>query len=129
MKTIILVLIGITLSTTVARCDDVQLVETEIYGDVTSPQVGPATNSIYVLLLPLHDSGGVHINPVVLRTFDAQEIGGILEGAVKLGFLPRRSVLHVDPSPLMKFPPEEQEKALTDYCKKFGIIVEVSRTE
>lgn len=111
MKTIILVLIGIALNTTVARCDDVQLVETAIYGE-------PATNSIYVLLLPLHDGGAVHINPVVLRTFDAKEIEQILGGAVKLGFLPRRSILHVDPSPVMEFPPAEQVKALTDYCKK-----------
>jgi hypothetical protein len=129
MKTIMLVLIGIALNTTVARCDDVHLIETAIYGDTMVPRGEPATNSIYVLQLPLHDGGAVHINPVVLRTFDAKEIGLILGGAVKRGFLPSGSILHIDPSPVMKFPPEEEVKALTDYCKEFGIIVEESSTE
>jgi hypothetical protein len=128
MKTIMLVLIGIALNTTVARCDDVHLVETAMYDDVMVPRGELATNSIYVLLLPLHDGGAVHINPVVLRTFDAKEIGKILGGAVKLGYLPRESVLHVDPSPVMKHPPEQQIKALTDYCKEIGMTVKVSIT-
>jgi hypothetical protein len=128
MKIIILVLIGIALNTTVARCDDVHLVETAIYGDSMVPRGEPATNSIYVLLLPLHEGGAVHINPVVLRTFDAKEIGQILGGAVKLGFLPRGSVLHIDPSPVMKFPPEDQIKILTDHCKEIGLTVEESST-
>jgi hypothetical protein len=128
MKTILLILIGIALHTTVARCDEVHLVETSMYGDAIVPRGEPATNSIYVLLLPLHEGAAVHINPVVLRTFDAKEIGKILGGAVKLGYLPRGSVLHIDPSPVMKFPPEEQIKALTDYCKEIGITVKVSIT-
>jgi hypothetical protein len=128
MKTMILVLIGIALNTTVARCDDVHLLETAMYGDVLVPRAEPATNSIYVLLLPLHDGGAVHVNPVVLRTFDAKAIEQILGGAVNLGYLPRGSVLHIDPSPEMKFPPQDQIKALTDYCKKIGMTVELSAT-
>jgi len=128
MKTITLILFCLALNTVVVRGDDFHLVETAIYGDVWVPRGEPATNSIYVLLLPVHDGGGVVINPVVLRTFDAKEIGQILGGAVKRGFLPRGSVLHIDPRQEMKFPPEDQIKALTDYCKKIGITVKVSLT-
>lgn len=128
MKTIILVFVCIALNIVIARCDEVHLVETSMYGDVMVPRGDLATNSIFVLLLPLHEGGAVHINPVVLRTFDAKEIGQILSGAVKLGFLPRGSVLHIDPSPVMKFPPEDQVKVLKDKCKEIGLTVEVSDT-
>jgi hypothetical protein len=128
MKAIILVLVAIALNITIARCDDVHLVETAMHGDVLAPAGEAATNSIYVLLLPLHEGGTVHINPVVLRTFDAKELGNILSGVVRLGYLPRNSILHIDPSPVMKFPPDDQVKALKDYCKEIGITVEVSGT-
>lgn len=128
MKATMLILAAIALSTTIARCDDVHLIETAIYGEALAPRDEPATNSIYVLLLPLHDSGSVHINPVVLKTFDQKEIGKILEGAVKRGYLPKGSILHIDPSPVMKFPPEEQVKALKEHCKEIEITVEVSDT-
>jgi hypothetical protein len=128
MKTMILVLIGIALNIAVARGDDVHLVETAMYGDVMRPRGEAATNSIYVLLLPLHDGGTVHINPVVLRTFDAKEIGKILRGAVKLDYLPRGSVLHIDPSPVMVRPPDAEVKKLADDCKNIGVTVVVSET-
>jgi len=128
MKILTLVLATIALNTTIARCDDVHLIETTMYGDELVPRGEPGTNSIYVLLLPLHNGGAVHINPVVLKTFDAKEIGKILEGAVKLRHLPKASTLHIDPSPVMKFPPEDQVKALKDHCKEIGITVEVSYT-
>jgi hypothetical protein len=117
-------LAALALSTLSVLADDFHLVQTVAYGDTP-----PATNSIYVLLLPLHEGGKVDINPVVLKKFDGKEIGGIIEGAVKLGFLPRGSVLHVDPSPLMVSPPDAEVKILTDYCKKIGITVAVSLTE
>ena len=129
MKITTLVLFAIALNITMARCDDVHLVETAMHDDVLVPNGQEATNSIYVLLLPLHETNGmVHINPVVLRTFDAKEIGKILEGAVKLGFLPKDSTLHIDPSPVMKGPPDDQVKALKDHCKEIGITVKVSGT-
>ena len=128
MKILIPILVAIALNTTIAHCDDVHLVETAMYGDGLVPRGQPATNSIYVLLLPLHGNGAVHVNPVVLRTFEAKEIGNILEGAIKLGYLPKGSILHIDPSPVMKFPPEDQVKALKEHCKDIGMTVEVSGT-
>src|SRR3569833_4070990 len=119
---------AIILNITMARCDDVHLVETAIYGEALAPRGELATNSIYVLLLPLHNGNEVHINPVVLKRFDAKEIAKILEGAIKLGFLPKASNMHIDPSPEMKFPPEDQVKALKDRCKEIGIIAKVSDT-
>ncbi len=128
MKVIILAFVAIALSTMIARCDDVHLVETAMYGDAIVPRGQLATNSIYVLLLPDHENGAVHINPVVLRTFDAQEIGNILEGSIKRGYLPKGSILHIDPSPVMKRPPEDQVEALKEHCKEIGITVKVSDT-
>jgi hypothetical protein len=104
--------------------EDFHLVQTIAYDDPP-----PATNSIYVLLLPLHDGAKVDINPVVLKKFDGREIGRIIEGAVKRGFLSSGSVLHIDPSPLMARPPEAEVKILTEYCKKIGITVVVSLTQ
>ncbi len=124
MKIITLILLGLALNTMFVCAEDFHLVQTVAHDDPA-----PATNSIYVLLLPLHEGTNVYINPVVLKKFDGKEIGGIIEGAVKLGFLPRGSVLHVDPSPLMVPPPNAEEKILTDYCKKIGITVAVSLTQ
>lgn len=111
-------------STLSVPVDNFHLVQTTIYDDNV-----PATNSIYVLLLPLHEGAQVDLNPVVLKKFDGKAIGGIIEGAVKLGFLPRGSVLQVDPSPLLARLPDAEVKILTDDCKKIGITVAVSLTE
>jgi hypothetical protein len=125
MKTITLILLCLALNTMIVSADDFHLVQTVAHGDTP-----PATNSIYVLLLPLHEGGKVDINPVVLKKFDGKEIGSIIEGAVKLGFLPRGSVLHIDPSPFMVSQlPDAEVKILTDYCKKIGITVAVSLTQ
>src|SRR5258708_38988564 len=125
MKIIAIIFTALALSTLSLLADDVHLVQTTVHDDPV-----PATNSIYVLLLPLHEGTNVTISPVVLKKFDGKEIGGIIEGAVKLGFLPRGSVLHVDPSSVMMAgPPDAEVKILTDYCKKIGITVAVSLTE
>jgi len=128
MKAILLAVAAVALNTMIARCDDVHLVETAVYGDAMVPRGELATNSIYVLLLPIHANGMVHINPVVLRAFEAKEIGKILEGAIKRGYLPKSSILHIDPSPVMKRPPEDQVKALEEHGKEIGITVIVSGT-
>ena len=124
MKITAIVFTALALSTLSLLADDVHLVQTTVHDDPV-----PATNSIYVLLLPLHEGTNVTIGPVVLKKFDGKEIGGIIEGAVKLGFLPRGSVLHVDPSSVMAGPPDAEVKMLTDYCKKIGITVAVSLTQ
>jgi hypothetical protein len=128
MKTIILTLCCLTLTTAAGLAEDFHLVQTIAYGDTLLPAGAPATNSIYVLLLPLHDGAKVHINPVVLKKFDGKEIGRIIEGAVSRGFLPSGCVLHVDPSPEMVPPPDAEVKILTDYCKKLGITLVVCET-
>ena len=125
MKIIAIIFTALALSTLSVLADDFHLVQTTVHDDPV-----PATNSIYVLLLPLHEDGKVCINPVVFKKFNGKEIGGIIEGAVKLGYLPRGSVLHVDPSPLMAHQLSDAEvKILTDYCKKIGITVAVSETQ
>jgi len=129
MKIIAIIFTALALSTLSVRADDVHLVQTIAFDDRMLPANAPATNSIYVLLLPLHESGKVHINPVVLRKFDGKEIGRIIEGAVSRGFLPSGSVLHVDPSPRMASPPDAEVKILTDYCKNVGVTVVESSTE
>jgi hypothetical protein len=131
MKTITLILLFLTLNTVIVCAEDVHLVETLYNGAFLDPKGVPSESPVYVLLLPIHDGthgGHVYINPVVLKTFDAKEIGQIINLMVKIGELPSGSVLHIDPSALMAEPPEEQIKALTDYCKKIGIKVDVSGT-
>jgi hypothetical protein len=128
MKIIAIIFTALVLNTLPVLADDVHLVQTIAFGDRMLPANTSATNSIYVLLLPLHESGKVHINPVVLKKFDGKEIGRIIEGAVSRGYLPSGSVLHVDPSPEMVSPPDAEVKILTDYCKKIGITVVVSFT-
>jgi len=128
MKIIAIIFTALAISTLSVCAEDFHLVQTIAYGDTLLPASAPATNSIYVLLLPLHDGAKVHINPVVLKKFDAKEIGRIIEGAVSRGFLPRGSVLHVDPSPQMVPPPDAEVKTLTDYCKRIGVTVVVSLT-
>src|SRR5579871_3852219 len=96
MKTIAIIFTALAMSTLSVLADDFHLVQTTVHDDPV-----PATNLIYVLLLPFHKGTKTTVNPVVMKKFDGKEIGGIIEGAVKLGFLPRGSVLHVDPSPLM----------------------------
>ena len=128
MKIIAIIITALAISTLSVCADEIHLVQTIAYSDTLLPASGPATNSIYVLLLPLHDGAKVHINPVVLKKFDGKEIGRIIEGAVSRKFLPSGSVLHVDPSPEMERPPDAEIKALTDYCKKVGIKVVASST-
>jgi hypothetical protein len=128
MKTITLVLLCLTLNTVIVCAEDFHLVQTISYGDTLAPSGKPATNSIYVLLLPIHTGSHVVINPVVLKKFDAKEIGQIISGALTRGFLPSGSVLHFDPSPEMERPPEAEIQALTNYCKKAGITLIVSET-
>jgi hypothetical protein len=129
MKTITLILLCLALDTMIVCAEDFHLIQTSFSGDRLVPSGVPATNSIYVLLLPLHEGTKVHINPVVLKRFDAKEIGLIIGAAVSRGFLPSGSILHVDPSPEMEPPSEVEIRALTDYCKKTGIIVAVSLTQ
>ena len=127
MKTIVIIFTALAMSTLSVLADDFHLVQTTVHDDPV-----PATNSIYVLLLPLHEGTNVTINPVVFKKFDGKEIGGNIEGAVKLGFLPRGSVLHVDPNPsplMVSQLPDAEVKILTDYCKKIGITVAVSVTQ
>jgi hypothetical protein len=128
MKTIAFIFTALAISTLSVGAVDFHLVQTIAYDDTLLPARSPATNSIYVLLLPLHDGAKIHMNPVVLKKFDAKVIGGIIAGAVSRGFLPGGSILHVDPSPEMVPPPDAEVKALTDYCKKIGITVAVSKT-
>jgi hypothetical protein len=128
MKIIAIIFTALAMSTLSLRADEIHLVQTIAFGDSMLPANGPATNSIYVLLLPLHESGKVHINPVVLKKFDGKEIGRIIEGSVSRGMLPGGSVLHVDPSPEMALPPDAEVKVLADYCKKIGVTAVVSRT-
>jgi hypothetical protein len=129
MKTITLILLCLALNTMIVCAEDFHLVQTIAVGDRLLPAGALATNSIYVLLLPLHEGGKVHINPVVLKKFDGKEIGGIIEGAVSRGFLPSGGVLHVDPSPRMASPPDAEIKILTDYCKQAGITLLVSMSD
>jgi hypothetical protein len=129
MQNIIIMLYCLMLTTTAALAEDLHLVQTIAVGDRLLPADARATNSIYVLLLPLHEGGKVHINPVVLKKFDGKEIGGIIAGAVSRGFLPSGSVLHVDPSPRMDSPPDAEVRILTDYCKQAGITLLVSMSE
>ena len=105
------------------------MVQTIAVGDRLLPAGALATNSIYVLLLPLHEGGKVHINPVVFKKFDAKEIGLVISGAVSQGFLPSGSVLHIDPSPRMDWPPDAEVRILTDYCKQAGITLVLSPTQ
>lgn len=128
MKTFALFCICSALMAAAVRADDFHLVETTMYGDPLVPTGAPATNCIYVLLLPIHDGGSVVINPVVLRKFDPKEIGQIIDGAVARGFLPKGSVLHFDAGPELQRPPEGAIKALMDSCKKAGITVSVSQS-
>jgi len=128
MKTITLILLCLALNTMIVCAEDFHLVQTIAYDSTLLPASAPATNSIYVLLLPLHEGAKVHINPVVLKKFDAKKIGQIIGGAVSRGFLPSGSVLHFDPSPEMEHPPEAEIRALADYCKKAGITLIVSLT-
>ena len=129
MKTITLILLCLALDTMIVCAEDFHLIQTSFSGDRLVPSGAPATNSIYVLLLPLHESGKVHINPVVFKKFDAKEIGLTISGAVSFGYLPSGSVLHIDSSPRMEPPPEAEIRTLTDYCKKIGITVAVSPTQ
>ena len=129
MKIITIIFTALALSTLSVLADDVHLVQTIAVGDRMLPANALATNSIYVLLLPLHESGKVHINPVVFKKFDGKDIGRTIEGAVSFGFLPKGSVLHVDPSPRMASPPDAEVKILTDYCKNIGVTVVESSTE
>ena len=124
MKMIAIIFTALALGTWSVLADDVHLVQTIPYDDTP-----PSTNAIYVLLLPLHEDGKVIINPVVMKKFDGKAIGGIIKGAVKMGYLPGSSVLHVDPSPLIAPPPDAEVKILRDYCKKVGIPVMVSLTQ
>jgi hypothetical protein len=129
MKFIAIIFTALAISTLSVCAEDFHLVQTIAYDDTLLPASAPATNSIYVLLLPLHEGAKVHINPVVLKKFDGKEIGMIIGGAVSKGFLPSGCVLHVDPSPEMVSPPDAEVKILTDYCKKIGITVVVSSTD
>jgi hypothetical protein len=128
MKIIAIIFAALAMSTFSVLADDVHLVQTIAYDDTMLPAHAPATNSIYVLLLPLHEGAKVYINPVVLKRFYGKEIGGIIGGAVSRGFLPSGSVLHVDRSPEMVSPPDAEVKTLIDDCKKIGITVVVSGT-
>jgi hypothetical protein len=128
MKITAIIITALAISTLSVCADEIRLVQTIAYGDTLLPASAPATNSIYVLLLPLHDGAKVHVNPVVLKKFDGKEIGRIIEGAVSRKFLPSGCVLHVDPSPEMERPPDAEVKALTDYCKRIEIHVVVSST-
>lgn len=120
MKTLTIILFCFTLGTMSGWADDFHLVQTVAYGDTLAPAGKLATNSIYVLLLPIHMGTNVVINPVVLRHFDPTEIGKIIGGAVTRGFLPAGSILHFDPSPQLEGPPDDQVRSLIDYCKKMG---------
>jgi hypothetical protein len=126
MKTITLILLCLAMNIMIVCAEDFHLVQTIAFDDALLPANGPATNSIYVLLLPLHEGAKVHINPVVLKKFDGKEIGSIIEGAVSRGFLPGGCILHVDGNPEMASPPDAEVKILTDDCKKIGITVMVS---
>jgi hypothetical protein len=129
MKIIAIIITALAISTLSVCADDFHLVQTTVYDDTPLPASARATNSIYVLLLPLHDHTNVVINPVVLKKFAGKEIGRLIEGAVKMKYLPGGSVLHVDPSPVMVGPPDAEVKVLTGYCKKIGVKVVVSLTE
>jgi hypothetical protein len=129
MKIIAIIITALAISTLSVCAEDIHLVQTIVYDDPPLPASARATNSIYVLLLPLRDGAKVYINPVVLKKFDGKEIGRIIEGAVNTRSLLGSSILHVEPSALMERPPDAEVKALTDYCKRIKITVVVSSTQ
>src|SRR5579863_7336635 len=115
MKSLIIFLCCAALGIVAVHADEFHLVETTVQDET------PANTPIYVLLVPNHISGpagGVVISPVVMRKFDGQKIGQIISDAVARGLLPKGSVLHIDPSPVMNGPTEVEIKALRDACEK-----------
>jgi hypothetical protein len=130
MKIITLIILCLTLNTAIACAEQVHLVATWLNGDLVDPATSkPPKSPAYVLLLPIHESDGrVVINPVVFTTFDVKAIGLVIRGAVIHGYLARGSVLALDVGSAIKPPPDEQIKALTDYCKEQDITVGISPT-
>jgi len=127
MKTILLILLYLTLNPLIACAEDVHLVET-LHNDAYITNGMPSESPVYVLLVPIHSGGNDHIEPVVFRTFDVEAMERSIRFWVTQGYLAKGSVLHFDPSPILPRPPEADVNALTDYCKKIGITVVVSTT-
>jgi hypothetical protein len=124
MKTITLILLCITLTTTAAWAKDYRLVTTVLRGAPASgtPAEFPV---VYVLLAP--DITG-QLNPMVYKTFDSKDMELDISILIRSGIIAPGSVLHFDPKPDLERPTDAQIQALQDFCKKLGITLVVSAT-
>jgi len=127
MKTILLILIYLTLNTMIACAEDVHLVET-LYDDAYIMNGKPSESPVYVLLMPAYPGGNDYVEPEVFRTFDVKAIERSIDFMVSQGIMTKGSILHFDPSPVLPRPSRADLSALTDYCKKIGINVVVAAT-
>jgi hypothetical protein len=124
MKTITLILLCITLTTSTAWAKDCHLVTTQLRGAPASgtPAEIPV---VYVLLAP--DITG-QISPTVYKTFDSRDMELDIGVLIRSGIISPGSVLHFDPKPDLERPTDAQIQSLKDYCTKLGITLVVSMT-
>ncbi len=123
MRTLILIFLCIMLATAGAGAKDCHLVTTQLRGAPASgkPAEFPV---VYVLLFSNENDVAV---PLVYTKFDSEDMRLDLHSLTGHGIAPG-SILHFDPSPALERPTEAQIQSLTDYCKKLGITLVVSRT-
>jgi hypothetical protein len=125
MKKIILVLLCLILTTSATLAKDYHLVTTQL-------RVSPASGTpaefpvVYVLLFSNEVDWPV---PLVYTKFDSEEMRLDIRALVEQHGIAPGSVLHFDPSPILKRPTDAQIQSLTDYCKKLGITLVVSPTQ
>jgi hypothetical protein len=105
---------------------DFHLVQAQLEDNPTTKT--PSEGPIYVLLVPKKDDPNGGVYPVVYRSFDSKQLGGLIGGLVRVKTLTSSDTLYLDFSPVMAHPPKAEIQALTDYCKKIGITVIFSGT-
>jgi hypothetical protein len=119
MKTIILSLFCLTLTTAATSAKDYHLVPAQLQG---APLAGkpPQLPIVYVLLAP--DITG-KLNPRVYQTFDSKDMELDIALLIRSDLIEKGSVLHLDLQPDLELPSNAQLDAFSNFCKKQGITL------
>ena len=114
MKTIVVILFCLNLTTVACWAEDYRLVQSQIVDEV--PLHGSVDRAtVYVLVFSDH-------RIYVFRAFDSKSMEEVIK------YFPRGSVLRYDGSALLAGPSQDQIRALADFCKSKGIGFVVTPT-